>query len=113
MQKPKINEMSKKILMEKEKKGQAYVPIQERMNKVMKERQEKIVKIQKKNVTLKEIEDRECTFKPVINDWKKIQNRLNITNDLSTVRHRNHNHCSTESSCITANQSITGNLSID
>ena len=73
--------------MDREKNGKAYVPIHQRMGEVLREKQEKIAKIQKKTITHKEIQDRECTFKPAINDWKKIQSKLNITasNDVSIM----------------------------
>lgn len=44
--------------MEKQKSGKAYIPIHQRMGEILREKQEKIAKIQKKTVTNKEIEER-------------------------------------------------------
>ena len=45
--KSKVSFQSRKILEEKGKKGMQYVPIQERVSVLMKEKQEKIAKMQK------------------------------------------------------------------
>ena len=73
--------MSKKILEQKQRKeGKAYVPIHQRMSEVLREKQEHIARIQRKTRTYEEVEERECTFKPVINNnWPHVQSRLNTT----------------------------------
>ena len=50
---------------------------------MVKQKQEKIAKMQRMSNAYKELEDRECTFKPTIHKWKKQKNPT-VTN-----RHKN------------------------
>jgi hypothetical protein len=61
--------------MEREKKGLHYIPIQNRTNQLLKEREEKIARQKKINMTQREIEDGQYTYKPVINNYKKVCNK--------------------------------------
>ena len=86
----KASMQSKKILMQKENK---YVPIHQRANEVVRERQCKLAKLQKEQEIAALVKEKECTFKPVINKpfrQSKIHTRKTTTEQsccVSVIQH--------------------------
>jgi|JI9StandDraft_1071089.scaffolds.fasta_scaffold323236_2 hypothetical protein len=60
----KLSYQTKKILHEKEKQGKLYVPIHQRAEELLKEREVKLARLQREKEMARMIQEKECTFKP-------------------------------------------------